>query len=124
MYAAREQRCLPKGLTDQLLTVHARQPFPDTPAEIAEIAAQIRDPSFRVQVASDGIHVYNRDGHHIAADAFALWPRLKLEADGSHAFYMGVELARAQTAFMLGKRYVQDQDLDWGCAAPGAAKES
>ena len=124
MYAAREQRSLPKGFTEQLMTVHARRPFPDTPEEIAEIAAQVRDPSFRVQVASDGIHVYNRDGHHVAADAFELWPRLKLEDDGSHAFYMGVELARAQTAFMLGKRYVQDQDLDWGCAAPRPAKES
>lgn len=123
MFAAREQRSLPKGLTHELMTVHARQPFPDTPQEIAEIAAQIRDPSFRVQVAVDGIHVYNRDGHHVEADAFSHWPRLKLEADGSHAFYMGVELARAQTAFMLGKRYVQDQDLDWGCAAPRPSGE-
>ena len=124
MYAAREQRSLPKGLSEQLMTVHARHPFPDTPQEIAEIAAQIRDPSFRVQVAADGIHVYNRDGHHVETDAFALWPRLKLEGDGSHAFYMGVELARAQTAFMLGKRYVQDQDLDWGCAVPRVAKDA
>jgi dihydropteroate synthase-like protein len=120
MYAAREQRSLPKGLTDQLMTVHSRRPFPDTPQEVAEIAAEIRDPNFRVQVAVDGIHVYNRDGHHVEADAFALWPRLRLEADGNHAFYMGVELARAETAYKLGKRYVQDQDLDWGCAAPAA----
>jgi dihydropteroate synthase len=118
MFAAREQRTLPKGLTDQLMTVHARRPFPDTPEEIAETAAAIRDPNFRVQVASDGIHVYNRDGHHVDADAFTLWPKLGLEQDGNHAFYMGVELARAETAFKLGKRYVQDQDLDWGCAVP------
>ena len=118
MFLAREERTLPKGLTDELMTVHSRQPFPDTPQEIAEVASQIRDPSFRVQVAADGIHVYNRHGHHVESDAFALWPHLKLEADGSHAFYMGVEIARAQTAFMLGKRYVQDQDLDWGCAVP------
>jgi dihydropteroate synthase-like protein len=123
MYAAREQRTLPKGLTEQLMTVHARRPFSDTPEEIVEIAGQIRDPNFRVQVAQDGIHVYNRDGHHVETDAFALWPRLRLEADGNHAFYMGVELARAETAFKLGKRYVQDQDLDWGCAAPRAGDE-
>jgi hypothetical protein len=30
---------------------------------------------------------------------------------------MGVELARAQIAWQLGKRYVQDRELDWGCAA-------
>ena len=57
-------------------------------------------------------------------DAFALWPRLRLEDDGSHAFYMGVELARAETACKLGKRYVQDQDLDWGCAAPAGRRRT
>jgi hypothetical protein len=45
-----------------------------------------------------------------------LFPQLGLENDASHAFYMGVELARAQIAWQLGKRYVQDQELDWGCA--------
>ena len=118
MFAARENQILPKGLTDDLMTVHFPRPFPDTPQEIAETAAAVRDPSFRVQVASDGIHVYNRDGHDVATDAFALWPRLRLEHDGNHAFYMGVELARAETAWKLGKRYVQDQELDWGCAVP------
>ncbi len=29
---------------------------------------------------------------------------------------MGVELTRAQIAWQLGKRYVQDEDLKWGCA--------
>ena len=45
-----------------------------------------------------------------------MFPRLGLESDASHAFYLGVELARAQIAWQLGKRYVQDQELDWGCA--------
>ncbi|MEM5339490.1 DUF6513 domain-containing protein [Paraburkholderia azotifigens] len=118
MYAARECRTLPKGLTSGLMTMHAKHPFPDTPDEIAATAAAIRDPNFRVQVSTDGIHVYNRDGHHLAADAFALWPHLRLEADGAHAFYMGVELARAELAWRLGKRYSQDQPLEWGCALP------
>ncbi|QBQ99549.1 DUF6513 domain-containing protein [Paraburkholderia pallida] len=117
MYAAREQRTLPKGISDALMTVHAKRPFPDSPDEIAETARAIRDPNFRVQVSSAGVHVYNRDGHHVAVDPFALWPRLKLEDDGAHAFYMGVELARAEVAWRLGKRYAQDQSLDWGCAA-------
>ncbi|WP_157269149.1 DUF6513 domain-containing protein [Azohydromonas aeria] len=116
MHAAHAGRSLAKGFTDELLTVHARRPFPDTPEEIAQNAAGVRDPNFRVQVAGDGIHVYNRDGHRVERDAFALWPGLKLEADGAHAFYMGVELARAEVAWQLGKRYVQDQPLDWGCA--------
>jgi dihydropteroate synthase-like protein len=122
MYAARDLRTLPKGMTDALMTVHAKRPFPDSPAEIAETAAAIRDPNFRVQVSSDGIHAYNRDGHHIAADPFALWPRLQIEDDAAHAFYMGVELARAEVAWQLGKRYAQDHPLDWGCAAQRAAE--
>jgi len=117
MYAAREGNALPKGISDQLLTVHARHPYTDAPAEIKETARAILDPNFRVQVAIDGVHVYNRDGHHVARDAFELWPRLQLDNDGAHAFYMGVELARAEIAYQLGKRYVQDQPLDWGVAA-------
>lgn len=116
MHAAAQQQMLPKGITGALATVHARRPITDTPEEIAATAAQVRDPNFRVQVSSDGIHVYNRDGHRLAPDAFALWPQLKLEHDAAHAFYMGVELARAEIAFQLGKRYVQDQPLDWGVA--------
>jgi dihydropteroate synthase-like protein len=116
MHAACTTQSLPKGLSDALMTVHAKHPFPDTPEEIAQTASAVRDPNFRVQVSTQGIHVYNRDGHRLAQDAFALWPQLALQHDAPHAFYMGVELARAEIAWQLGKRYVQDQPLDWGCA--------
>ena len=116
MYAAREDTSLPKDYSAALMTAHDRKPFPDTEAEIRDVAAAIKDPSFRVQVSEAGIHVYNRDGFHTADDPFALFPDLKLEQDGSHAFYLGVELARAQIAWQLGKRYTQDQELNWGVA--------
>lgn len=116
MHAAARQRALPKGMSDALMTVHAKHPFPDTPQEIAATAAQVRDPNFRVQVSEAGVHVYNRDGLRTGRGAFELWPQLGLENDASHAFYMGVELAHAELAWRLGKRYVQDQPLDWGCA--------
>jgi dihydropteroate synthase-like protein len=116
MYAAREAHSLPRDFSTDLLALHARKPFPDTPEEIAEVAAAIKDPSFRVQNSEAGIHVYNRDGLHCATDPYELWPCLGLEQDGSHAFYMGVELARAQVAWQLGKRYAQDEELDWGAA--------
>ena len=116
MHAAASQRTLPKGLNDALMTVHAKHPFPDSAEEIAAIATQVRDPNFRVQVSADGLHVYNRDGLRRGHGAFELWPQLGLEGDASHAFYMGVELAHAELAWRLGKRYVQDQPLDWGCA--------
>jgi dihydropteroate synthase-like protein len=116
MHAAARHRSLPKGMSGALMTVHDKHPFPDTPAEIAATAAQVRDPNFRVQVAEDGLHVYNRDGIRTGTRAFDLWPQLGLENDASHAFYMGVELAHAEIAWRLGKRYVQDQPLDWGAA--------
>jgi dihydropteroate synthase len=123
MHAASRHRSLPKGLSDALMTVHARQPFPDTPQEIDQIAAQVRDPNFRVQVSARGLHVYNRDGMRLGQGAFELWPKLKLEHDANHAFYMGVELAHAEIAWRLGKRYVQDQPLDWGCAVEQAGQD-
>jgi dihydropteroate synthase-like protein len=116
MHAAASERRLPKGIADALMTVHAKQPFPDSAEEIATTATQVRDPNFRVQVSAEGLHVYNRDGLRTGQGAFALWPQLGLEHDASHAFYMGVELAHAEIAWRLGKRYVQDQRLDWGCA--------
>ena len=35
--------------------------------------------------------------------------------DSGHAFYLGVELSRAQIAHQLGKFYSQDEELSWGC---------
>ncbi|MFO1270098.1 MAG: DUF6513 domain-containing protein [Rubrivivax sp.] len=123
MTAAARQRALPKGLTDRLMTVHAKDPFPDSAEEIAATAAQVKDPNFRVQVSAEGLHVYNRDGLRRGQGAFELWPQLGLEHDASHAFYMGVELAHAEIAWRLGKRYVQDQPLDWGCATEREAED-
>jgi dihydropteroate synthase-like protein len=122
MHAAAQQRTLPKGLSDALMTVHAKHPFPDTPDEIAATAALVRDPNFRVQVSAAGLHVYNRDGLRVGQGAFELWPQLGLEHDAAHAFYIGVELANAEMAWRLGKRYVQDQPLDWGCAVERASE--
>jgi hypothetical protein len=116
MYAARESDSLPRGFGDALLALRSTNPFPYSREEIEATAAGIKDPSFRVQVSEEGIQVYNRDGLRTSGDPFALFPQLGLENDASHAFYMGVELARAQIAWQLGKRYVQDQELEWGCA--------
>ena len=52
-----------------------------------------------------------------AIDPFAFYANLKVENDASHAFYLGVELARAQIAWQLKKRYVQDEALNWGVAS-------
>lgn len=117
MYASRAEHDLPRDYADGLLALHARKPFPQTPEEIAEAAASVRDQNFRIEIAEDGIHVYNRDGHHVGESAMDLFPRLGVEGDAPHAFYLGTELAKAEIAFRLGKRYAQDEPLDWGVAA-------
>lgn len=123
MFAAKQHNGLPKHIAPDLLTVHDSNPFPYSRQEIEAIAAQIKDPSFRIQISEEGMHVFNRDGMHTAHDPFEFYPQLQVENDGGHAFYLGVELARAEIAWQLGKRYAQDQRLDWGCAVhAGEAK--
>jgi dihydropteroate synthase-like protein len=116
MFAAREDASLPKDYGTALLALHERKPFPYSPAEIAELAAQVKDDNFRIEIAEDGIHVYNRSRHEIAQDALSLFARLDVAKDGAHAFYLGAELMRAEIAWRLGKRFAQDEPLDWGCA--------
>jgi len=116
LFAAKEHDMLPKHIDPGLMALHETAPFPYSLEEITELAGQIRDPSFRVQISAEGVHIFNRDGLHSATDPFELFPKLQLENDGSHAFYLGVELARAEIAWQLGKRYTQDQALNWGCA--------
>ncbi len=117
MYAAQENDTLPKHISSDLMALHEPSPFPYQLSEIKDFAAEVKDPSFRIQISTEGVHIYNRDGLHSAIDPFDLYPKLHVEDDASHAFYLGVELARAETAWQLGKRFNQDQALNWGCAA-------
>jgi dihydropteroate synthase-like protein len=114
MHAAKNDDRLPRGYSNGLLGLHDRRPFTYSADEVKEIAGMIKDPSFRIQVTENGMHIYNRDGIYESIDPFALYPNLKVDNDASHAFYLGVELARAQIAWQLKKRYVQDQELEWG----------
>jgi dihydropteroate synthase-like protein len=116
MFAAREDASLPRDYGGALLQLHDRSPFSGTPAEIAEVAAAVTDAAYRIETSEQGVHVYNRDGHWVEQDAFALFPRLAVKDDAPHAFYMGAELMKAEIAWRLGKRYAQDEPLGWGCA--------
>ena len=116
MYAAKDDNSLPRDFTAELLIAHERRPFTDTADEIRELAKSIKDPNYRIKIAREGIFMFNRDGLLHDRDPFEFYPRLQLENDPGHAFYLGVELARAEVAWQLGKRYTQDEDLNWGCA--------
>jgi dihydropteroate synthase-like protein len=123
MYRAREDESLPKGYGGGLLSLHELRPYPETPEQIAALARAVRDGNFRIEVAEDGIHIYNRDGHYVAKDPFELFAKLGVEKDGPHAFYLGYELAKAEIAYQLGKRYTQDGGLDWGVAADAKSED-
>ncbi len=118
MYAARADGSLPRGYGHGLLQVHDVRPFATTPEEIAAQARAVRDRNYRIETAEDGVHLYNREIHAVERDAFAFFPRIEVEGDPAHAFYLGAELQKAEIAWRLAKRYAQDEPIDWGVAAP------
>lgn len=118
LFAARRDDALPKGYDAGLLQIHDEKPFVASVADIDALAATVRDANFRIMTAEDGIHVFNGKVHAVATSAFDLFSSLDVEADGAHAFYLGAELMKAEMAWRLGKRYVQDEPLSWGVAAP------
>ena len=122
MHAAREAGDLPRGYASGLLQVHDRRPFAASAADIAEQAAAVGDANWRIAVGPDGIHAFNRHRHETGTAALAFFPALDVAADGAHAFYLGTELAKAELAWQLGKRYAQDAPLDFGCATPPARR--
>jgi dihydropteroate synthase len=125
-FAARKANALPQGFGMGLMALRDRRGFASTPDEITTLATQIRDANYRIEVAEDGIHIYNRDGHHVSADPFDLFSQLDTRGDAAHAFYLGVETARAEIAYRLGKRYAQDEPLGFGVVAElkGSADEA
>lgn len=83
------------------------------PEALADLAARIRDPNWRL-FAEDGQLIAINGQHHLTdSDPYALFDQMGV-ADPSHAFYLGYELAKAKTALTLSKHYRQDQPLDWG----------
>jgi dihydropteroate synthase len=123
MFAARANADLPRGYAEGLLQAHDRRPYAQSAADIAAEAGQVRDSNFRIATAEDGVHVFSGRMHERGTEALAFFPQLGVEADGAHAFYLGTELMKAEIAHRLGKRYAQDEPLDFGVAAPVPLRE-
>ena len=123
MYWSRAQGTPPTRVGDSLMSLHERHPFPNTDAEISEFADGTRDRNIRIQVSESGVHVYSRDLYQTVTEPLDIYPHLNLGDDTGHAFYLGVEMARAQIAWQLGKRYEQDEALRWGCAAENEERD-
>ena len=116
MFISHKENRPPTSICNDMMMLHERKPHAFTEQEIKEYADAIKDRNFRIQVSDKGIHVYNRDLYKVVSDPFEVYEALDVGDDGGHAFYLGVELAKAQIAFQLGKRYNQDEELKWGLA--------
>jgi dihydropteroate synthase-like protein len=116
MYHAVKNRVLPKHVEPRLVMLRDTKLHEHGPAALAELAARITDPNFRIFAEGGEIHVMNSRGHLHGTDPFLLFDQMLAAnaIDSSHAFYLGYEMAKAVTALTLGKDYRQDQALDWG----------
>ena len=116
MYFSKINKRLPFRINEGLMTTSNRKPTRKSKKEINEIKNLIKDKNFRIFLSDKGINVLNSDTKIEGTDPFDFYTSLKVENDASHSFYLGVELARAQIAYQLGKNYDQDNELEWGIA--------
>jgi dihydropteroate synthase len=113
MYYACRNKMLPKHLHDGLVTVKD-PPFDGYGEdELRAMQAKIRDRHFRIFADSHSIYVFNKHLFIKNADIQAIFDQLKVE-DASQAFYLGRELQKALVAVQLGKKYIQEENLNWG----------
>tara|TARA_Y100000768_G_scaffold168102_1_gene125875 strand:+ start:3156 stop:4538 length:1383 start_codon:yes stop_codon:yes gene_type:complete len=115
IHAASENNITPKHINDGLLINHGHKDYPYTSEELKDMKENIKDKNYRIYVNDDGIHLFNKNVYKIFSDPFDFYEFLDISDDSGHAFYLGVELARAQVAYQLKKEYSQDEELDWGC---------
>ncbi len=112
------RRTLPKRLEPQLVLLRDTSYVPPEPEYLEQLARQLRDPNYRIFARPEGIHLVSAGLHLVDDDPFVLFEKLLATGpknlDPSHAFYLGYEMAKAQTARTLGKNYRQDESLDWG----------
>jgi len=113
MHYACHNNVLPKHLNDGLLTV--KDPPFETFAEdeLRAMQKRVRDRHFRIFADSDYIYVFNNHVFIKDTDILAIFDQLGI-ADASHAFYLGREMEKALLARMLGKKYIQEEELRWG----------
>ncbi len=116
MHTTKTYSMPPKDISNKLLSLHERKPFPYSTDELKEMWANVKDKNYRIYVNQDGIHVFNNKNFYTEQDAAEFYQYLDIRNDDGHAYYLGMELARAEIALQLGKRYDQDEILKWGCS--------
>ncbi len=117
MHYARTQGVLPKDIDDSLLTIKDRKVDWRTEEEIRDLHRRITDPNFRIMIDGKHIYCFNRDRFIKDTDIQRIFHQITDQLGPnpvSHAFYLGRELAKADIALRLGKKYIQEEHLDWG----------
>ncbi|RMF41549.1 MAG: dihydropteroate synthase [Planctomycetota bacterium] len=119
VHFACQQGVPPKNIESNLVMLRDERLHAMAAADIEDLARSIRDKNFRIFVASGEIHAIAAGAHFHAEDPFELMQQI-LDAElgttlsAGHAFYLGFEFAKAETALQLSKQYTQDEPLDWG----------
>lgn len=114
MQYAASRRTLPKGYDGRLLTTRDRRLRRPSETELRDLHARVADRNFRIETDGDAVYVFNRDRFVRVTDIRDAFPRLGVEDDAAHAFYLGREMMKADIARRLGKKYIQGEPLDWG----------
>ncbi len=114
MFYAKKNQRLPIGINNSLMCLKDRKLNRSEVEEIRDLKTLIKDKNYRILLSEDRIHLFNKDILKTGTDPYDFFDSLDLSNDISHAFYLGVELSRAQIALQLGKNYSQDNELSWG----------
>ena len=117
MHYAVEQKRVPKGIDDRLVTVKDPEVLAYSEAELRELQAAVTDPNFRIFADREVITVFNNELFVRGTDIQEIFARLGVE-EATHAFYLGRELMKAKLALTLGKTYRQEGALAWGYLTP------
>lgn len=104
---------LPKHVDRRLVMLRDPRVRERNEDALNQLATELTDRNIRLFTRAGRIHAMNKDYHLHSDDPFELFGRMGID-DESHAFYLGYEMAKAMTAITLGKRYTQDQALNWG----------
>jgi dihydropteroate synthase-like protein len=108
----------PKHVNENLVLLRDAKLFEYGKEELDRLASQIKDHNFRLFAEGGNLHLVSAGMHLQGTDPFLLFEQLlshnPRNVDPSHAFYLGFELCKAATALLLGKRYEQDEALNWG----------
>ena len=111
-HRALSQGRVPKHIDDSLLVVKEATSPAYRKEDFKQMQSQIKDKNYRIFTA-DKIYCFNAGHFAQGRSAGEVFSQLEI-ADPGHAFYLGRELERAQTALLLGKKYTQDMPLRWG----------